>query len=95
MFTGLLICGTCGTTLSSMNSAWSVRYYCRVAHLDKSHPRPYTVSERKVMLWAQQALPAIPWGQHPTKVNEALSGELSFIGMDDDMQGMTIVRDDS
>jgi len=56
MFTGLLICGSCGTTLSSMKSQWNNRWYCRKAHLDTSHPRPYKVSERKVMLWAQALL---------------------------------------
>lgn len=55
MFSGLLVC-KCGDTLTSMPRKGSVGYYCRRAHLDPSHTRPYVVSERKVLLWARAQL---------------------------------------
>ena len=32
------------------------RYYCRTAHVDPTHPRPYIVAERKVLAWAKEEL---------------------------------------
>jgi DNA invertase Pin-like site-specific DNA recombinase len=52
LFSGLLVCH-CGRTLTSMPTKWGVRYYCRVAHFDASHARPYIVAESKVLKWAQ------------------------------------------
>ena len=50
MFSGLLVCGApgCGQILSSMPrpGGRQVGYYCRKAHNDPTHPRPYVVSER-------------------------------------------------
>jgi len=51
MFGGLLVC-SCGAILTSMPRAGSVGYYCRRAHHDPAHPRPYVVSERKLLAWA-------------------------------------------
>jgi hypothetical protein len=55
LFSGLLICGApgCGQTLSSMPrpGGRQVGYYCRKAHNDPTHPRPYVVSERFLLPW--------------------------------------------
>lgn len=65
LFSGLLTCH-CGATLTSMprpgrkrndgtTGPGSIAYYCRDAHLDARHPRPYMVSEPKVLAWAKVA----------------------------------------
>ncbi len=52
LFSGLLVC-SCGDILTSMPREGSVGYYCRRAHNDPRHPRPYVVSEAKVRPWAE------------------------------------------
>jgi DNA invertase Pin-like site-specific DNA recombinase len=56
LFTGLLRC-QCGQILTSMPRAdASVGYYCRTAHLDSGHSRPYMVAETKIRAWAEDTL---------------------------------------
>jgi DNA invertase Pin-like site-specific DNA recombinase len=47
---GLLVC-PCGQIMSSMPrpGGRSVGYYCARAHTDRNHPRPYVISEAKLM----------------------------------------------
>lgn len=59
LFAGLLRCphadehpNTPGI-LTSMPTKWGVRYYCRTAHYDPTHARPYIVSERTILAWAR------------------------------------------
>jgi DNA invertase Pin-like site-specific DNA recombinase len=59
LFSGLLQCPhwqrhPATPTLTSMPTQWGLRYYCRVAHMDPDHPRPYIVSESKVLDWAKR-----------------------------------------
>ena len=55
LLSGLLVCGApgCGQILSSMPrpGGRQVGYYCRKAHNDPGHPRPYVVSERFLLPW--------------------------------------------
>jgi len=57
LLSGLLACGApgCGQILSSMPrpGGRQVGYYCRKAHNDPTHPRPYVVSERYVLPWVR------------------------------------------
>lgn len=53
LFSGLLVCGHCGDTLTSMPRDRTVLYYCRRAHLDLRHPRPYTIREHRLVPWAK------------------------------------------
>ena len=53
LFSRLLVCGHCGVTLTSMPRDGSVAYYCRRAHMDSRHPRPYTIREHKLVPWAK------------------------------------------
>ncbi len=52
IFSGLLRCH-CGDLLTSMARSGSVGYYCRRAHNDPRHPRPYVVAEPKLLPWAK------------------------------------------
>lgn len=57
IFTGLLKCGTDGSILTSMpRKDASPGYYCKLAHNDKRHPRPYVVAETKIIDWAEREL---------------------------------------
>jgi hypothetical protein len=56
IFTGLLRCGHCGSRLSSMPRRSSVGYFCKVAHNDPRHPRPYVVAEPKVVACVRERL---------------------------------------
>lgn len=38
----------------------TVRYYCRTANMDQSHPRPYIVAETKILPWAEAELADYP-----------------------------------
>jgi DNA invertase Pin-like site-specific DNA recombinase len=55
LLSGLLVCGApgCGQILSSMPrpGGRQIAYYCRKAHNDRAHPRPYVVSERFLLPW--------------------------------------------
>jgi DNA invertase Pin-like site-specific DNA recombinase len=55
LFSGLLTCA-CGATLSSMPrpGGRQVGYYCRNAHNDPGHSRPYVVSERLLLPWIRE-----------------------------------------
>ncbi|HEY8869279.1 MAG TPA: recombinase family protein [Candidatus Limnocylindrales bacterium] len=53
IFAGLLVCH-CGDVLTSMPRAGSVGYYCRRAHSDPRHSRPYVVAEPKIRAWAER-----------------------------------------
>jgi DNA invertase Pin-like site-specific DNA recombinase len=65
VFTGLIQCA-CGQTLTTQyrlrgkRGAWhrtdSSTYYCSKGLRDPRHPRPYTVSEPKLVRWAQETL---------------------------------------
>lgn len=64
LFSGLLLCD-CGATLTSMVRGTSPSrrqakpttcYYCRNAHRDASHPRPYVIAEARVLTWAKEVL---------------------------------------
>jgi DNA invertase Pin-like site-specific DNA recombinase len=57
LLSGLLTCA-CGATLSSMPrpGGHQVGYYCRKAHGDASHSRPYVVSERFLMPWIKEEI---------------------------------------
>ena len=52
LLAGLLSCH-CGDLLTTMPRAGSVGYYCRRAHANPSHPRPYVVSENKLLPYIQ------------------------------------------
>jgi len=51
-FSGLLVCH-CGQILAPNGTN---NYTCRQAHNDASHPRPYTVSERKLLPWIRDEI---------------------------------------
>ncbi len=42
--------------LTSSSTSWGRRYYCRVAHFDPDHPRPYILAESKVLDWAKREI---------------------------------------
>lgn len=74
-FAGLLTCH-CGTTLTSMPRATSVGYYCRTAHANPTHPRPYVVSERRLLGWAQEEAARLrPVDEHGEPFNAVAIGE--------------------
>jgi hypothetical protein len=54
LFSGLLRCH-CDSPMSSMPrpDGRAVGYYCRAAHNNTAHPRPYVVSERFIRPWAE------------------------------------------
>lgn len=62
IFSGLLVCH-CGDVLTSMPRFWrdihgvkherSVGYYCRRAHSNTAHTRPYMITEPRLMPWAR------------------------------------------
>jgi Resolvase, N terminal domain len=57
-WTGLLHCA-CGTILTSMPRPaghGNLAYYCRKAHTDSAHPRPYVVSGQIIQAWAEHEL---------------------------------------
>jgi DNA invertase Pin-like site-specific DNA recombinase len=60
LFSGLLVCGApgCGQILSTMPrpGGRQVGYYCRKAHNDPTHPRPYVVSERFLLPWIRDEI---------------------------------------
>lgn len=60
LFAGLLRCPhaeahhpNVSAVLTHMPTRWGVRYYCRAARFDPTHPRPYMVSERVLLAWAK------------------------------------------
>jgi len=54
IFSGLLKCH-CGDILTTMpRRDASVGYYCKHAHHDPSHSRPYVVAETKLLPWAKE-----------------------------------------
>lgn len=58
-FSRLLICPHDGSTLTTIpptKPGGSVKYACRIGHRDDSHPRPYVISERYILPWAQQQM---------------------------------------
>ncbi len=57
LFSGLLVCH-CGQILSSMPrpGGRQVGYYCRKAHNDPTHPRPYVVSEAFILPWMRDEI---------------------------------------
>jgi DNA invertase Pin-like site-specific DNA recombinase len=85
-FSGLLVCGApgCGQILSTMPrpGGRQVGYYCRKAHNDSTHPRPYVVSERFVLPWVKAEIarlvvpPAVMLDADNAAQREALAGRL-------------------
>ncbi|MGD0863416.1 MAG: recombinase family protein [Candidatus Limnocylindrales bacterium] len=77
IFSSLLVCG-CGDTLTSMPRAGSVGYYCRRAHSNMAHPRPYVVSERKLLPWAREEIAHFrPVDENGEPFDSVLMGEAS------------------
>jgi DNA invertase Pin-like site-specific DNA recombinase len=66
LFSGLLICGApgCGQIMSTMPrpGGRQIGYYCRKAHNDPAHPRPYVVSERFVLPWIRDEIEHVDLG---------------------------------
>jgi hypothetical protein len=73
-FERLLRCPADGRFLTPTNPK-ATSYFCGIGRRDKDHPRPYAVSERKVLEWAKVEAARLSIPVHADAVSDAVENE--------------------